>query len=48
TLSPDHRIQFTMDRKFDERGQMLTWVSDLASSLSFVSVIAKSDNGANL
>ncbi|MCH96025.1 hypothetical protein A2U01_0017008, partial [Trifolium medium] len=21
----DFRIQFTIDRKFDERGQMLTW-----------------------
>ncbi|MCI40037.1 hypothetical protein A2U01_0061269, partial [Trifolium medium] len=44
----DFRIQFTMGRKFDERGQMLTWVSDLDYSLGFVSVIAKSDNGANL
>ncbi|MCI48789.1 FAR1-related protein, partial [Trifolium medium] len=46
-LKIDFRIQFTTGKKFDERGQMHTWVSDLAYSLGFVSVIAKSDNAGN-
>ncbi|CAJ2640423.1 FAR1-related protein [Trifolium pratense] len=43
----DFRIQFTMEMKFDNRAQMLKWVRDLARELGFVTMIAKSDNGAN-
>ncbi|XP_045830917.1 protein FAR1-RELATED SEQUENCE 5-like [Trifolium pratense] len=42
----DFRIQFTTATKFDNRAQMLKWVSDLARSLGFVTVIVKSDNEA--
>jgi hypothetical protein len=44
--SVDFRIEFTTDRKFEQRAY-ITWVRDLAEKLGFVSVIMKSDNGAN-
>ncbi|KAK2403262.1 hypothetical protein QL285_052716 [Trifolium repens] len=43
----DFRIQFTTDRKFEQRADMLTWVRDLSEKLGFVVVTTKSDNGAN-
>ncbi|MCI25001.1 FAR1-related protein, partial [Trifolium medium] len=43
----DFCIEFTTERKFDDREQMLSWVRDLSFKLGFVAVIAKSDNGGN-
>jgi hypothetical protein len=37
----DFRIQFTTDRKFEQRADMLKWVRDLSETLGFVSLIMK-------
>jgi hypothetical protein len=37
-----------MDRKFEQRNHMLSWVRYLAEKLEFVVVITKSDNGGNV
>jgi hypothetical protein len=41
------RIQFTTDRKFEQRNHILSWVHDLAEKLGIVAVITKSDNRVN-
>jgi hypothetical protein len=46
-LNVDFGIEFTTDRKFEQHADMLTWVHDLPETFGFVSVITKSDNGAN-
>jgi hypothetical protein len=47
TPKVDFSIEFTMERKFKQRGHIFSWVRDLAVKLGFVVVIAKSDNRGN-
>jgi hypothetical protein len=47
TPKVDFRIEFTTDRRFEQRADMLKWVRDLSKKLSFVVVTTKSDNGGN-
>jgi hypothetical protein len=44
TPKVDFRIQFTADRKFEQRADMLQWVRDLSEKLCFVVVTTKSHN----
>jgi hypothetical protein len=43
----DFRIEFTSDRRFEQRADMQKWVCDLSENLGFVVVTTKSDNGKN-
>jgi hypothetical protein len=43
----DFRIEFTSDRRFEQRADMQKWVFDLYEKLDFVVVTTKSDNGEN-